>query len=112
MTEPWRCFIAVPVGESLRKEFATMVAAIRDDSAAAELRWTDPASWHLTIAFLGARPSDGVDRVAAMMRRATGTMETFTVRTGGLGAFLRLRRRVSSGTESMTTTAPWAPWLN
>ncbi len=87
MSSPWRCFIAVPIGESLREELATMVAAIRDDSAAAELRWTDPATWHLTIAFLGATPSDDVDRVAAMMRRATGTMETFTVRTGGLGGF-------------------------
>ncbi|HET7055698.1 MAG TPA: RNA 2',3'-cyclic phosphodiesterase [Thermomicrobiales bacterium] len=92
MSETWRCFIAVPIAQSLRKDLATMVAALGDDPVMADFRWTDPAGWHLTVAFLGATPPSDVDRIAGLMRTVANATEAFTVRGGGLGAFPSARQ--------------------
>lgn len=87
MSETWRCFIAVPIPEKLRDGLAAMTAALRDDPAVEDLRWTAPPGWHLTLAFLGATPSEEVGRIAGVMRDVTRGLEAFTLPAGGLGAF-------------------------
>ncbi len=65
-----RAFIAVPVGEDVRRRLARMQSAF---AARAEgVRWVDPAHIHLTLLFLGdihpqsvASLSSALDRIAA-----------------------------------------------
>lgn len=46
-----RLFVAVAVPRAVREAVATAVAPLR--GMGADVRWTDPAGWHLTVAFLG-----------------------------------------------------------
>jgi 2'-5' RNA ligase len=81
--ERWRCFVAVPITEALRAELAAAVDEWRARPDLAGLRWSDAASWHVTLAFLGsiepsvvrdltARLADAVDGHALMQRPAGG----------------------------------------
>ncbi len=88
--ERWRCFVAIPIDDDLRVALERSVDSWRLRSDLAGLRWTDPASWHITLAFLGAVHPDDVARIettlAAVAERhpAAAAFET-----GGLGAFPR-----------------------
>jgi RNA 2',3'-cyclic 3'-phosphodiesterase len=46
-----RLFVAVAVPLPVREALAAAVASLR--SMGSDLRWIDPADWHLTVAFLG-----------------------------------------------------------
>ena len=83
MSELWRCFVAVPIGESLRSTLAKAVDGWKLEG----LRWTDPANWHLTLAFLGPTDAARVASIAAVMERVAAAHGPVHVRTGGLGAF-------------------------
>ncbi len=89
MTESWRCFVGVPVGASLRSDLATPVNAWRSQPPADALRWTDPDSWHLTLAFLGSIPPDSVPRVTRAVSEVAMAHSPVQVETGRLGAFHR-----------------------
>ena len=85
---PWRCFLAVPIPESLRASLTDAVATMRTDPRIeVEWRFADPGGWHVTLAFLGATQAGAVgplvDNVAASLRE----LEPFDVATGGLGGF-------------------------
>jgi RNA 2',3'-cyclic 3'-phosphodiesterase len=87
VTESWRCFVAVPVGEDLRTKLASAVAEWRRRPDVAGLRWSDPESWHLTIAFLGEVPAADVPRLAEGLDVATDGHEATELRMGGVGGF-------------------------
>jgi 2'-5' RNA ligase len=93
----WRLFVAVPLPDSLRQELSAGVeswrAALRtDDAGAPDSRWTDPAAWHVTLAFLGATPPEDVPRLLDALHGAVGRHEGFVLPSGGLDAFPRPSR--------------------
>lgn len=59
-----RLFAALEVPDEVRTSLDAAVASLRDEVAG--LRWTPPAQWHLTVAFLGQVES-GVDPVVAAL---------------------------------------------
>ena len=87
----WRCFVGVPIGEplgdDLRAALATLQAAASGQAGADDLRWIDPAAWHLTLAFLGETPSQDVPRLAEALVEVASNHAAFAIPTGGLGAF-------------------------
>ena len=83
MSERWRCFIAVPSGESLRSALAQTVAGWTLEG----LRWADPATWHLTLAFLGPTDPGRVAAIEDVMEKVASAHGPMQLRTGGLGAF-------------------------
>lgn len=91
---PWRCFVAVPIGEELRANLAAAVERLRDAEPErdAAFRWTDPQGWHVTLAFLGWTPAEAVPSLAEAMRSAASGWGPFIVPAGGLGAFPSPRR--------------------
>lgn len=46
-----RLFVAIPLADSVVTELSRLTARLR--SRAAELRWSAPESWHVTLQFLG-----------------------------------------------------------
>ena len=87
MTERWRLFVAVPIGSELRDSLA---ASVRDWSARedlAGLRWSDPASWHLTVHFLGATPPTAVASIVRSLEHLASGHSPMRLATGGLGGF-------------------------
>ena len=87
MTERWRCFVAGPLGEELRASLADAVGGWRTNPEMGGLRWTDPSSWHLTLAFLGSIEPAAVADARRAIELAAAAHGPFVVRTGGLGAF-------------------------
>jgi 2'-5' RNA ligase len=67
MTERWRCFVGIPLSAAFRAEMAALAAGWHAASAGSDLRWTDPAAWHLTLAFLGDVPADQVPELVARL---------------------------------------------
>ena len=92
MTDSWRCFVAVPIGESLRHDLAAAVEGWRTRPDLARLRWTDPAGWHVTLAFLGAVDADLVGDLGEAVRAVAVDSQPALLRTGGVGGFPSPRR--------------------
>jgi 2'-5' RNA ligase len=90
-TEPehWRCFVAVPLGESLRGDLAVAVEALRAEwpDADAAFRWAQPQGWHVTLAFLGATDPESVPGIVAAVDGLAAESGSFRLATGGCGAF-------------------------
>jgi 2'-5' RNA ligase len=87
MTERWRCFIAAPIDEGLRRSLAEARAAWLDRPDLAGLRWTDPMRWHLTLAFLGDVDRTHVPVISERVASLAGSQRALRLPTGGLGAF-------------------------
>jgi 2'-5' RNA ligase len=83
--------VAVPIGDELRASLAQYVAELRKAPWADAWRWTDPASWHVTLAFLGSISPASVPDIAAKLEEVAARRSAFTVSTGGLGAFPSMR---------------------
>jgi 2'-5' RNA ligase len=81
--------VAVPVPPGLRRSLRAAVARWRAEPGAPDLRWTDPAGWHVTLAFLGRTDPATVPEIAEALAAAVRPAEGFTVTTGRLGAFPR-----------------------
>lgn len=86
-SEQWRCFVAVQLGGKLRADLARSVDAWQADPTVAGLRWTDPAAWHVTLAFLGGIEVATVVAVASTLNQVARAARATMLRTGGLGAF-------------------------
>jgi RNA 2',3'-cyclic 3'-phosphodiesterase len=91
-TATWRCFVAVPIPEDLRAALAAARDAWMGDPGASGLRWIEPASWHVTLAFLGAVPPEEIGAIGGSVGAVAGRHRTLQVRTGGLGTFPNPRR--------------------
>ena len=89
MTEHWRCFVAVPLDDTLRAALTTAVAAWRHQPPADRLRWADPDGWHLTLAFLGSVAAEEVDAISRKVGVVATAHRPMRVETGRLGAFHR-----------------------
>lgn len=87
--EQWRCFVGVPIGEPLAGELRSAVTPLRAAASAEsdDLRWIDPAAWHLTLAFLGPTAMEEVPRLTEALAQVASDHAPFTIPTGGLGAF-------------------------
>ena len=73
MMSTMRLFVAVEPPDQALDDLDAFLEARRD--AGAELRWSSPVSWHVTLAFMGAAPDevleDLTDRVAGAARRTS-----------------------------------------
>jgi RNA 2',3'-cyclic 3'-phosphodiesterase len=92
MIERWRCFVAVPLPDDLRSALADVVRAWRDEADRPDLRWTDPAGWHLTLAFLGWIEGNLVGQILTTLRATASEARVAELVAGGLGAFPSPRR--------------------
>jgi len=92
MSERWRCFAAVPIGEALRSQLAAAVETWKARPDLEGLRWTDPDGWHVTLAFLGAVNADGIDDIRATIAGVAAGSQALELETGGVGGFPSTRR--------------------
>jgi 2'-5' RNA ligase len=57
------------------------------DGAGRDYRWVDPTLLHVTIAFLGEQPSEGVDLLERAARQACSASQPGVLRLGSTGHF-------------------------
>lgn len=82
-----RLFIALPVADDVRAALLSEVASLRDELA--DLRWTRPEGWHVTLAFLGRVDGHRVDEVAHAVTPAVAGHGPVHLSLGGVGRFGR-----------------------
>jgi 2'-5' RNA ligase len=81
-----RLFVAIDVPMAARQALSDAVTGLRVRHD--ELRWSRPAAWHVTLAFLGELGVGGRIRAIAALRRATvGAAPCAVTLSGRLGRF-------------------------
>jgi RNA 2',3'-cyclic 3'-phosphodiesterase len=81
-----RLFIAVPLPDDVRDVLAEVVEPVR---SAVDARWQSPATWHLTLRFLGDTPATAVPGVIHAVRHVAAQTRSFRVGLSGAGCFGR-----------------------
>jgi 2'-5' RNA ligase len=85
---PWRCFWAVPLPSDLRDVLASHVAELRTVPGVEDnWRFTEPESWHLTLAFIGAVEPAAVGPMVRRVAAAVQDHARFEAVGTGLGGF-------------------------
>ena len=85
-----RLFVAVDVGDEVRREAARVIATLRTQLEAVarppKIVWVKPAALHVTIKFLGDVPEDDVESFKVRLAPPIG-IAPFDVEWRGIGAF-------------------------
>ena len=82
-SKPVRMFVALDLPEIVREDIAAWGEAELTDPA---LRRVPPESLHVTLAFLGNRPTDDVERIAEAMEDAADRPVLIELRRAGRAA--------------------------
>jgi 2'-5' RNA ligase len=85
-----RLFVAFDAGAAVTAELSQAIARVR--ARAPRVAWTDRATPHLTLAFLGDVPDDRVESVRDAIREVSRRHRALTLRVQGAGAFGRPTR--------------------
>jgi 2'-5' RNA ligase len=76
-----RLFVAVAVPDPIRTAIDDAAVPLRESVPG--LRWTDPQSWHLTLAFLGGVPRERLGPIEDIVGQAAAGAHPFTLRLSG-----------------------------
>jgi 2'-5' RNA ligase len=87
-----RCFVAIPLPADVRVQAAVVQAALRRNAPAADVRWTAPASLHVTLRFLGDVAADRLPAVCEVVLAAAAAVPPPPLALAGVGAFPSPRR--------------------
>jgi RNA 2',3'-cyclic 3'-phosphodiesterase len=85
-----RLFIAISPPEPVLAELASAVKPLQE--RAPDLRWSQPAAWHLTLAFLGETTVDVLPDLSRRLERAAARHPACTLAVAGGGAFPSARK--------------------
>src|SRR2546422_445125 len=80
-----RCFVAIDLTTDVRAAIARAETRVRTAARDADVRWVDPAQFHLTLKFLGAVPDDRVPAVSAALEGAVADTAPIALAASGLG---------------------------
>ena len=87
-----RCFVAVDLSAPVRAAAARLQEGMRAAAGRADVRWTEPAGFHLTLKFLGEVPEVQVPAVVAALDTVAAASAPLALAAGGAGAFPSVRR--------------------
>jgi 2'-5' RNA ligase len=85
-----RTFVAVEIGEAIRRAAAGLVEQLR--TASADVTWVAPHNMHLTVKFLGDVAAERIPQVSATVAEAVADVRAFDLEVRGLGAFPNVSR--------------------
>lgn len=85
MSRPLRLFVALTPPADIVEELQARVALLRELEP--DLRWSRPAQWHLTLAFLGPVGDESRDELTRRLGRAAGRCPPLALSFGGGGRF-------------------------
>jgi 2'-5' RNA ligase len=80
-----RCFIAIDIGEGVRKEIESIVGELRKFKA--DVRWIRVKSIHLTLKFLGETDEKNLPHIQERLTAIASQHGDFTVGVMGTGVF-------------------------
>ncbi len=80
-----RCFIAIDIGEELRRKIASFVRGLEEFGP--DVRWLRPENLHLTLKFLGDTEETLLDGIASSLQAVASRHGGFGLRLAGTGVF-------------------------
>jgi 2'-5' RNA ligase len=80
-----RCFVAINLGDSLKKEIGAVVAGL--NSGNWDVRWVPAENLHITIKFLGEISEDLAEKVKGKLSEVSGHHRSFEMNFFGVGVF-------------------------
>jgi len=90
VSESLRLFWAIEVSQEIRGSLGQLIKDFKPTGA--DVRWVRPDAIHLTIKFLGQRPAEEVDQIAAAVAPAVAACPSLRLRPAGVGVFPSLNR--------------------
>lgn len=87
-----RCFVAIPLPAEVKARVGAVEVEARRRCGDADVRWTAPASLHLTLKFLGNVAPERLSAVRDGLDRVVGGVRLPVLSLAGLGAFPQPRR--------------------
>lgn len=84
----WRLFVAVGLPDDVRTRLAEAVTPVAEANAE-HFRWTDAASWHVTLAFLGSVDPSACDPIEEALWNVAGAVPRFDAQPSRSGRFGR-----------------------
>lgn len=85
-----RCFIAIAIPETVRKEIREFTEPLR--AARSDVRWVSADNLHITLKFLGATDETKIGPMTEAIRKQLCYYHTFYIRIAGTGCFPSERR--------------------
>lgn len=84
-----RLFVGVPVAPACAEQLAAACESLarRAQAQGVPLRWVAPASYHVTLKFLGWTRAETIPAIALALDRAAAGVEPFRWKAARLGAF-------------------------
>lgn len=86
----WRLFVAVDLGDRVRRELERLLPELQ--RAAPRARWVKPENAHLTLAFLGSREERDVPALAVALEAVARDFAPLALEAAGGGTFGSSRR--------------------
>jgi len=83
--ETVRAFIAVDIGDDIRGRLDELQRKLK--KVHANVRWVNPRSMHLTLAFLGDVPREQIESIGQVIDRACEGQAPFKLEAAGTGFF-------------------------
>ena len=80
-----RAFIAVEIDQTVIQRITDITRELKPKIP--DIRWTSPASWHLTLKFLGAIDEAQIDSIGQALERKLSLFPRCTINAKGLGVF-------------------------
>ena len=84
-----RLFVALDPPPETVQSLSTALTDALSDAAPAELRWTPPEQWHLTLAFFGEVDESRVEELTERLRRVAARTPALELALRGAGSFGR-----------------------
>ena len=86
-----RCFLAVEIPDEICAALARLQQELRR-ATTLRVRWADPATFHLTLKFLGDTSAEQHDRLVALLADPVAARGALGIELAGAGAFPPGRR--------------------
>jgi 2'-5' RNA ligase len=86
----WRLFLAIPLPDEVKAQIATQIDTFKDEGW--PVRWVQPESAHLTLAFLGETAPERAELLRLALPAVVARHALFDLRTAALGVFPNFRR--------------------
>lgn len=86
-----RCFISIELDAIVKKHIECYIKKLPDDVLFQGIKWVKPDNMHITLAFLGETPPDGIKQISDVMELASNKLNPFPINLKGTGFFPNLR---------------------
>lgn len=80
-----RCFVAVPVGEGIRRRVGELQGTLR--RVGADVKWVEEENLHLTLKFLGEMEEAALERLRGLLSAEASRWGPLAVEYSGTGVF-------------------------